>query len=79
MPPDYHRLMNRDLWVGFRKENPDGHTSEPILSDKKAQVDRGLDTPIPDPSHSTSQVPPTPGSFIPLLEVPFLPPPSLLR
>lgn len=74
MPPDYRRLMNRDIWVGFRKENPDGHISEPILSDRKAQADRGLDAPVSHPSHSPSQVPPTPGSFIPMLEVALLSP-----
>lgn len=65
MPPDYRRLMNRDLCVGFRKENPDSHTSEPTLSDRKAQVGRGLDAPIPHPSHSPSQFPPHPRQLYP--------------
>lgn len=46
MPPGLPQTHDRDIWVGFRKENPDGHISEPILSDRKAQADRGLDAPV---------------------------------
>ena len=44
-----------------------------------AQVDRGLDAPIPHSSHTPSPTPPASGSFVPMLEVAVLAPsPSLL-